>query len=196
MTVIHNTGRASLEKAMARALRREHNSQKIKHWKAREREHINNPEAYDKACEEQRRLGLAKPTRMSREDCMLHMWSHKSRRPVTLPGAPTPEICAREQAEERAVEAVKEAIASLSFHVTALSQIPNPAHKFRNRLQQQWLFDAVRKLSMVTIPPLPTPFSDDFVPRPRVAMQRTCVDCGGPACIEKRGYWYCEDCSP
>jgi hypothetical protein len=187
----HGTSRASLENAVTRAIRREAKAEQIGCWHAKVRRHVKHTDAYQQAVEDNARLGLA-PTKATAVETVLKL--HKtSKRPVTLPGQVKEiELDERTQAEDRTIEAFKEAISWMSFHLTALSQIPNPSRNYRNRVNQKYLVDLVSQLSRALN--IPSTFNEE-ISKPRVPLTQVCIDCGGPGCIEKRGHWYCEDCA-
>jgi hypothetical protein len=97
-----------------------------------------------------------------------------------MPGEPPKPKDERTEAEDRAIVAVEEVVKILSFHVGALGHIPNPNAAYRNRINQQGLFDLIRKLCFVVSPPLKM-FNEEAPPEPRVPLIHVCIDCGGPA---------------
>ena len=192
---IHGTGRASLENAMTRAIARYHKQDKIDAWHAK-KAHFKRPE-YDKAIEDNKRLGIEPVGHRTRKQAALHAQfayaNTMAKRKIAAAAAP-PDT-ERTEAEARMIEALKQAIELLTFHLTALTQIPNPTPRYQNKVNQQAIFDQIDRLAKCAIPALPTNTESVYKPR-AVPLTHVCIDCGGPAALRYRGQWYCEDCAP
>jgi hypothetical protein len=183
----------SMGAAADKAARREYKRDRIEAWHKARRRKWRQSEPYKQAVEENARLGIV-PHRLTDKECVLALNSCKSRRAVTLPGAKSPEVDERTAAEDRAIEAVKQAVQMLSFHLTALVHIPNPTPRYRNRVDQKVLAEMVRRISHCVTPPISS-FLEKIGDPERVPLVRMCIDCGGPATHQKNNrHWYCDDC--
>jgi hypothetical protein len=179
VTTYNMTPRASLEYLANRSIRRDIKREKIISFRMKMKRHVRNTEAYRQVVEDNKRVGLTIAPPRSDVQCMLRLHSAKSRRPVTLAGQQPKEAPdERTMAEERMIAAVREAVELLSFHLTALSHIPNPSYNYRNRVHQQALVDLVIRLASTVTPRVQTSFSLDIDLPPRVALTKVCVDCG------------------
>lgn len=198
---LHGSPASSLQNAMDRAIRREYRLAKIISWHRKERKFIRNTEAYKKVVEDNKRFHLPIPHPRSDIEQMLHFHSCSRwrKKPVTLAG-PKPEekLDERTEAEKRMIEAVRQAVSLMSFHMVELSHIPNPSLSYRNHVRQKVLADLIIRLSQSVTPHVPVGFGADVIEEPRtVRLEHTCIDCGGPATtITRSGTWYCEDCAP
>jgi hypothetical protein len=124
-----------------------------------------------------------------------------TKKPVTLPkfsfDADPPGPSAREVAEQKLVEAIRDSVDIIEFYLTELTQTINPTKAFRNRIQQKDLLRALETLCHCVVPPLRG--RSHFKPQRKVKMKgpiKSCVNCGGPARIEYKTEWYCQDCCP
>ena len=194
----HGTSRSSMQNAATRAFRRALKEDKIMQWRAKVARHIRHPEAYQRAIEDNKRLGLD-PRRMNREQANLKLISvcnrNSKKGKITLAGQQSEtKVDERTLAEDQMIEAVRTSVELLSFHLVTLSHIPNPTPKYKNRMDQKYLVDLVGLLARSVTPAIETKFNEPIA-KPRVALEHVCIDCGGPACIKtSSGQWYCEDC--
>lgn len=112
-----------------------------------------------------------------------------------------PTMSDREAAERRMLEHIHECVNTLDFCLEELTHIPNPSKSYKNLLDQLQIIEALRRLCNCVHPPIKLARFEqgDSGQQRRTPMQASempeCVGCGGPARIERRGEWFCEDCA-
>lgn len=133
-----------------------------------------------------------------------HACTKESRAAVKMPTFSWDEkgkMSEREAAERRVLEQIQQCVKMLDFSVEELTHIPNPSKKYKNLLDQLQVIEALRRLCNCVYPPIKLARFEEGAhgqqrrtPVPMSEMPE-CVSCGGPARIEKRGEWFCEDCA-
>jgi hypothetical protein len=106
----------------------------------------------------------------------------------------------REQAEQRAIDRIKQAVEMLDYSLTELAATPNQSSGFANRVNQQAVIAVLRTLCKCVVPPIMLDrFREPSKPG-RVSMDAAslpaCAWCDGPARIQFKSEWYCEGCCP
>jgi len=209
VTVVHRTGRATLQTLVDRAVHRTqfiargesdhyhyvlHRAKYKRHWRSKE--------VADAEKKINEKHGLAFAKARTPFEVMLHM--NSSAAATKLRDKRIREAEAIENDNPRALaefemrDIIEKAIGTISFKLQELTHIPNPTKSYKNMVNQLYVIEAIRKLACSVTPPIPFSFDVQMTRQPpvRLPADRICANCGGPGRRIMNGEWVCAYCDP